>query len=93
MKNVKKVMVTLASVVALSQPAIANESARLSLEATAALSSILADNIANIDVVNSAESADQTFAKLSTKLQTNLLVAEAVKSLPQAPKFKVIIAD
>lgn len=93
MKNVKRAMLTIASVVALSQPAIANESAKLTIEANVALQSILADNIANIKGTNPAKSADQTLAKLETQLQTNLLVAEAVKSLPQAPNFNVIITD
>lgn len=93
MRNVKKVILTLASVVALSQTAVANETVQLTTEATTALNAMLANNIADIKGPNPAQSADQTFAKLETQLQTNFLVAEAVRSLPQASKYKVIIAD
>ena len=93
MKNFKKLVFAISSVVALSQPVMANESANLTKEAIVALNTLLADNIAEIKGTNAAELADKSFAKLETQLQTNFLVAEAVKSLPKAPKFKVVVAD
>ena len=93
MKNLKTKLLTLASVVVLSQPAIASDSAQQTIEATVALNSILADNIADIKSNTVTESIDQTIAKLETQLRNNLLAQEAVKSLPQTTHYKVVFAD
>ena len=93
MNTVKKVVLSLASVVALSQPVMANEFNEVSTEVKVALESILANNIAEIEGTDVAKSTVQTFAKVETQLQASLLVAEAVKALPQTPNYKVIIAD
>ena len=93
MKNVKKLVFTIASLGVLSQSVMASESANLSVQAQVELNTMLADNIAEIKGTNAANLADNKFAQLETQLQTNLLVAEAVKSLPKAPKFKVVVAD
>ena len=93
MKNLKTTLLALASVVALSQPAIANDTVQLKIEASVALNSILADNVAEIKSVNVTKSADQTIAKLETQLRNNRLAQEAVKSLPHTTDYKVVIAD
>ena len=93
MLNIKNTLFTLASVVALSQPALANESAQLSKQASVALNSILADNIADIQSSKPAESANQTIAKLETQLRNNLLAQQALNLLPQTPQYKVVFAD
>ena len=93
MKTIKKVVLSIASVVALSQPVLANETANLTTEVELALNSLLTNNIAEIEGTDVAKLAAQSFSKLETQLQTSLLVAEAVKSLPQTPNYKIIIAD
>ncbi len=93
MKKVNKVLVSLASMVAFSQPVFANENTELANEAQLALNSILAQNIASVKDSNTEISVEETLAKLETQVQTSLLVKEAVKSRPQAPNYRVVIAD
>ena len=93
MKYVKTAILSMVSVVALSQPAIANESAQLTNDAKVALNSMLTNNIANLESTSSVESIVKSFAELEIQLQTNQLVEDAMKLLPQTPNYKVVIAD